>query len=156
MPGGRGVDLTPQRTRASPLGGQIIGGGRLNFLDIRHTWRDIRGARFGMAWGGGLEGFWPRQAGLKLGRPARSAGSVILPEEGVYRLRLERALFRIRHGGFGKERARETERRAEVALDVDDREGALRWDPGPKSAPHRPCRPPPSMWTKTESVRFSS
>ena len=50
-----------------------------------------------MAWGGGLEGIFPLDVPLKIDTHIAIGNSEILTEGGVYRLRFERALFRIRN-----------------------------------------------------------
>ena len=50
-----------------------------------------------ISWGWGLGGIFPWEGTLKLNTLGNYAISEILTKDGVYRLRFERALFRIRN-----------------------------------------------------------
>ena len=50
--------------------------------------------------------------------------------------------------GFGTERAGRNQRRVEAGIDAGDGAWVGGRAPGPKSSPHRPCRPPRPTWTK--------
>ena len=85
------------------------------------------------AWGGGVEGIFSREGGLKLGTPAARLIRELLTKEGVYRRHFECAAFRIREDGIRNPGAGATERRVEAELLASDHEGVSGWDPGPNS-----------------------
>ena len=60
------------------------------------------------------------EVSLKINTHTEAGVAEILTEDGVYRLRFERAAFGIREDGFPNAGARETERRVEVEVEVDD------------------------------------
>ena len=86
-----------------------------------------------ISWGGGLEGFFPWEVGLKLSTLAAAGVSEILTKDGVYRRHFECAAFRIREDGIRNAGARATERRVEAELLASDHGGVPGWDPGPNS-----------------------
>ena len=73
-----------------------------------------------ISWGGGLEGFFTWEVGLKLSTLAAAGVSEILTKGGVYRRHFERTAFRIREDGIRNPGAGATERRVEAEVDASD------------------------------------